>query len=98
MNVKFHPGRILMTPGAMDALTEASQLPSVFIYKHITGVWDDGAMSPGDRQLNDRAVKNGERILSSYKTTNDEALWIITDACNNATQRETTTILLPSEY
>jgi hypothetical protein len=52
----------------------------------------------GDRQVNDRAIQSGARILSAYETGDGVRLWIITEAENAAGQRESTTILLPQEY
>jgi hypothetical protein len=42
--------------------------------------------------MNDAAVKNGDRLISSY-TISGEKVWVITEA-----DRSLTTVLLPSEY
>jgi len=44
-------------------------------------------------RANDRALREGDRLLSAYKTSTGERLWVITEA-----DRSATTILLPSEY
>ena len=44
-------------------------------------------------RLNDEAVQNGSRLLSSYRLRSGETIWIITEA-----DRSASTLLLPSEY
>lgn len=39
---------------------------------------DWGEISADDWQLNDKAVKNGSRVLSAYCTVKGQKLWIIT--------------------
>lgn len=96
------PGRVLMTPGAIDAIARSGQKPSTFLACHVLGVWGD--LDTHDRQANERALKTGDRILSSYKTSGGENIWVISEAVdldvagNTPDRRETTTILLPSEY
>jgi hypothetical protein len=46
-----------------------------------------------DRQANDRALAEGERILSVYRSVLDIKFWIVTEA-----DRSVTTILLPEDY
>jgi hypothetical protein len=45
-----------------------------------------------DKELNDLAVKTGERILEAYETSKGK-IWIITEW-----DRSATTILFPNEY
>ena len=52
-----------------------------------------GELYPEDCDLNDQAVKYGDRILSAYKLGAGQRLWVITEA-----DRSVTTLLLPSEY
>ena len=49
-------------------------------------------MGTHDRRENERSLKHGWRILSSYPIR-AEGIWIITEA-----DRSVTTILLPEEY
>ena len=83
----------------MDALIHTEQWPSDFLIKHCLGERSDL-----DASANRRASTTGNRLLSSYKTANDDPIWIITDAVNLdvpgtiAHVRSTTTMLLPSEY
>lgn len=87
----FPLGQLVATPGAIAALERSGQRPATFIRHHICGDW--GTICASDKRLNDEAVREGTRILSAYKTTADETIWIITEA-----DRSVTTILLPSEY
>ncbi|MFL1416550.1 hypothetical protein ACI77M_10050 [Pseudomonas fildesensis] len=50
-------------------------------------------LSDEDQQANADALVHGNRVLSSYKVSEDQWLWIITEA-----DRSTTTLLLPEEY
>lgn len=87
----FSFGETIMTIGAKEALAESNQLPNEFLVKHQAGNW--GEVCENDKQENDLSVKEGFRILSSYKTLQGVKIWIITEA-----DRSATTILLPSEY
>ena len=74
--------------------------------RYLNNDWGD--LEKEDKQMNDDAVKSGERILASYKFpdnapwTNDDLnmyggkedrIWIITEL-----DRSVTTILFPGEY
>jgi hypothetical protein len=51
-----------------------------------------------DRQANYQALIGGSRILSAYRTSHGEKIWIITETADDSGNRAATTILLPSEY
>ena len=87
----FDLGRTLITPGALEALTDAKQSPVTFLERHATGDW--GECDREDAIENDLALTQDSRILSVYRTTKGVRLWIITEA-----DRSATTILLPEEY
>ncbi len=38
---KFHPGQIVATPGALDAIRDAGQTPHEFLVRHLSGDWGD---------------------------------------------------------
>lgn len=59
--------------------------------EHARGDW--GELDAEDRAANDRALKDGTRLLSAYHTKAGTKFWIITEA-----DRSSTTALLPSEY
>jgi hypothetical protein len=94
---KFRLGKTVMTHGAIDALTKSNQLPYFFLQKHQSGEW--GEICEGDAELNNDAIAHeGEedkqmRVMSVYKTSKNETIWIITEW-----NRSVTTILLPIEY
>ncbi len=90
-SVLFPLGEVYLTIGAREALEESNQTPNEFLAKHQSGDW--GIIGKEDWKENDFSVKVGFRILSAYETSQDEKLWIITEA-----DRSSTTILLPSEY
>lgn len=88
---KFPLGQTVATPGALEALEKAGQTPAFFLTKHAQGDW--GEVCADDKQLNDQALLDGDRLLSAYRTLQNDRLWIITEA-----DRSSTTILLPEEY
>ena len=75
----------------LDALQASGQSPWTFLARHLCGDW--GELDAEDKRLNDEAVQDGSRILSSYTASTGTNLWVITD-----TDRSATTILLPEEY
>ena len=89
--VLFPPGNVYLTIGAKEALTESSQQPNEFLARHQSG--DYGDICEDDKRENELSVKEGFRILSSYKTSQGVKIWVITEA-----NRSSTTVLLPIEY
>lgn len=89
--MRFDLGRVVATPGALDALKQSGQSSRQFIKRHLSGDW--GKMSNFDQQMNEQALAEGKRIFSAYKLSSGEKLWIITEA-----DRSVTTLLLPDEY
>lgn len=93
---KFCLGRIVATPGALEALAKAGQSALAFVHRHVRGDW--GELDEEDRRLNDEAILDGSRILSAYRTRAGEKLWVITEATDDRGHRAATTLLLPDEY
>jgi hypothetical protein len=88
----FTLGQIVATPGALSALGGEGVGADGLLQRHITGDW--GELSEGDRCENERSVKEGFRILSSYVLPRTGVkIWVITEA-----DRSATTLLLPDEY
>ncbi|MCB1984424.1 MAG: hypothetical protein H6936_08395 [Burkholderiales bacterium] len=87
----FPLGKVVATPNALDALDRAAVNAMDLIHRHQHGDW--GNVPPSDAEENDRSVEHGFRILSSYPLTEDQNLWIITEA-----DRSVTTLLLPEDY
>jgi hypothetical protein len=88
---RFPLGRVLATPGALEALRKASQQPQEFLDRHARGDW--GELDSHDAAENELSLLRGFRLLSSYTTRSGDKLWIITEA-----DRSATTLLLPGEY
>ena len=94
---KFAFGKqIVATPGALEALEQSGQSAQQFLNRHVE--LEQGDLCDEDHELNAEAIKDGSRILSSYKTVKGERIWVITEAADDCGQRAATTLLLPSEY
>ena len=93
----FDLGRLLATPGALRAMEEAGQTPLDFIGRHARGDWGD-ELCAEDKRLNDEALVDGSRLLSSYKTSKGVKIWVITEATDDNGHRAATTALLPEDY
>lgn len=82
-------GQTVITPAAMAAIPNDEILRS--LARHAAGDWGD--LSPADAEENELSLKNGWRLLSSYRSREGVKFWIITEA-----DRSATTILLPEDY
>lgn len=66
--------------------------PRELLRRHLSGDW--GELDAHDRRENERSLKHGFRVLSSYPVGEDgQKVWVITEA-----DRSSTCLLLPSEY
>lgn len=102
----FKPGRVLATPGAIEALTRSGQNVWHFLARHLAGDW--GVVDTDDKAANDDALRDGSRILSAYLLEGDRdgngdgeeatKIWLITEAADESGNRVATTALLPEEY
>lgn len=90
-NKPFPLGQVVATPGALEALARSGQSPADFLDRHAAGDWGD--VDEHDRQANEDALVNDERLLSVYHTKQGERIWVITER-----DRSVTTLLLPNEY
>jgi hypothetical protein len=59
----------------------------------LAGRLPDGELPEEDVRENARALHDGTRLFSAYRTRTDEKLWVITEW-----DRSATTLLLPEEY
>ena len=89
--MRFEPGQVVATPGALAALEEAGADALALLFRHLGGDW--GEVPKEDATENERSLKHGFRVLSSYPLRTGARLWIITEA-----DRSSTCLLLPSEY
>ena len=87
----FQLGQLVGTPGALDALLDADQDPAELLLRHVAGDWGD--LDDEDKKENELSVKEGFRILSSYRLETGAKVWVITER-----DRSVTTILLPEDY
>lgn len=88
---RFQAGRLLMTPGVQQLVHDGTLNLMRYLRRHLSGDWGD--LSDSDRRANNVALRDRDRLLSSYQVTPEVKLWIITEA-----DRQATTALLPSEY
>jgi hypothetical protein len=90
----FDLGRVVATPGALDLLASAGENPARLLERHAAGDW--GEVPPEDARENERSLKYGWRLMSSYPVGSEadgDRVWVITEA-----DRSSTCLLLPSEY
>ena len=83
-------GRVLATPGALRLLQDAGEDPFGYLARHAFGDW--GELEAHDLRENERSLRQGWRVLSSYPI-GGRRVWVITEA-----DRSCTTILLPEGY
>jgi hypothetical protein len=82
-------GATMLTPGAQEALTNEDVLSA--LSRHSRGDWGD--VCDADREENELSLREGFRLLSTYRAANGTKFWVITEAdCS------LTTVLLPEEY
>ena len=86
---KFPLGQIVITRNAADTLPPEDVAAAM--RRHARGDW--GELDDHDRQANQSALKDGSRLLSAYRASNDVKFWIITEW-----DRTSTTVLLPEDY
>ena len=86
---RFVLGRVVATPGALKGLREEEILSA--LRRHVVGDWGD--LCDEDRQENQLSLREGFRLLSSYRSGSGVKFWVITEA-----DRSATTVLLPEEY
>jgi len=87
----FDLGQLVATPGALAALEKTGQNAMEFLSRHVRGDW--GELPKEDKDENHLSLEKGFRLLSSYRTTAGDKVWVITEA-----DRSHTTLLLPEEY
>jgi len=88
---KFPLGQLVATPGALCALARTGQSALELLERHRGGDWGD--LDQEDKAANNRALKEGSRLLSAYHLKDKTKVWLITEA-----DRSATTLLLPEEY
>jgi len=87
----FKLGRVVATPGCLEAFEETKQSGWEFLTRHARGDW--GNVDEHDRQANEDALQDGSRIFSVYHLNDETKIYVITEA-----DRSSTCCLLPKEY
>jgi hypothetical protein len=88
----FLIGEVASTYPAIDAMVAEGISINDLLPRHQSGDWGD--LCKHDLLENDRSLRDGGRIMSSYKLPNTGVtIWVITEA-----DRSVTTFLLPSDY
>ncbi len=82
-------GLTVITQNAAGRLNRADVLSA--LSRHARGDWGD--LCAEDKAENEVSVKEGFRLLSSYRDSHGTKFWIITEA-----DRSATTVLLPEDY
>ena len=88
-HAKFPLGRLVQTQGALNALSHEDVLSA--LERHARGDW--GKLDSEDWQANERALQDGSRLLSIYRTDLGQKFYVITES-----DRSLTTVLLPEDY
>jgi hypothetical protein len=91
LRARFSPGKIVATAGALDALLEEGVSPLELLVRHLIGDWGD--LDGEDQQANERALRDGDRLLSAYQLPSGQRLYVITEW-----DRSATTILRVEDY
>jgi hypothetical protein len=91
----FNLGQIVATPSALEQLNQLNCDPLALLSKHSQCDWGDCCEE--DKQSNDEALTTGDRLFSVYLVKNTK-FWIITEAVDDTNTRQTTTLMLPSDY
>lgn len=86
---RFPLGQLFATPGVLAEVS--SEDISSALARHAMGDWGD--LGKEDIDENNRALNEGSRLFSSYRSSTRVKFWIITEW-----DRSVTTVLLPSEY
>jgi hypothetical protein len=92
----FELGQIVGTPDCLSELKAAGVTPEQLLRRHVAG--DFGDLCDEDRQLNEQAIINGDRILSAYILPNNLKVWVISEAKGDDGKRASTCLLLPENY
>lgn len=88
----FPLGRIVATPGALEALATSGDSAHSFFMRHACG--DFGTVCKADWAANEDAIANVARVFSAYVLKDGTTkVWVITEA-----DRSSSCLLLPDEY
>lgn len=86
---KFNSGKVVATANAIRTLDEVTMFSA--LDRHLNCDWGD--LTSIDKRTNERALKEGGRLLSKYNSPDKRAFYILTEA-----DRSYTTILMREDY
>ena len=86
---KFPLGRMVITANARAVL--AHEVVLAALARHAAGDWGD--LDAEDQTANERALLDGSRLLSVYRSAAGQRFYVITEW-----DRSITTVLLPEDY
>ena len=89
LSLSFPLGQTVITRNAHSQLHPEDVFLS--LRRHAARDWGD--VCAADKTENDLSLKEGFRLLSSYKDRNGTKFWVITEG-----DRSVTTVLLPEDY
>jgi len=89
---RFPLGQVVATPASLAVLNAHDCSVHTLLRRHVAGDWGE-ALHPDDARLNDQALIDGGRILSSYQIAPGIVLWVITES-----DRSSSTLLMPDDY
>ena len=92
--MKFNAGQLVVTRAVNDLIADNDKFAKLVyasIKRHMGGDWGD--VCDEDRETNDWALQNNERLVSVNKQEGLPTIWIITER-----DRSVTTVLFPKEY
>lgn len=93
---KFELGQVVATPGCLEALEHAGQMPPELLARHMR--LEKGELCEDDHHANEMSLADGSRILSAFRLTTGVKVWILTEAVGDDGKRASTCLLLPEEY
>ena len=70
---RFNPGTLRVSPGVVRDIPLLEMASAV--YKHLQGDW--GSISDFEWDENEKALEDGRRLISEYKTVRGTRFWII---------------------
>jgi len=93
--MRFELGRLLATPACIRFCEQHGVDLIDLVRRHHSGDWGD--LEAEDKRANEDALQSGARVFSSYRV-GDDRVWIITNAADDAGNRDATTAMIPSDY
>ena len=88
--MKFELGEVVITRAALTFCEKHKVNPLLLVGRHLAGDWGD--VCKEDKQANEDALVNGDRLVSAYEAVGQK-FYIITEF-----DRSYTTIMLREDY